>query len=163
MRGKVNCYTDGSCPVNPGPGGWAYVIVLPEGRGEPIEDSGYAERATNNTMEVQAALECMKRLIAEGLYQTVSINVWSDSRYVVNGFQSWRHLWADDDFDSCQKNRVLWREGHKLAEKFRAIRFNWVKGHRGHYYNERCDHMAGAAVKHGNRKQYVSTGNRRTK
>jgi ribonuclease HI len=148
---KLDCYTDGSCPVNPGPGGWAYVIAFDE----PIEQSGYVGKATNNTMEVMAAIKCLERLIAEGTHNLFQISVWSDSRYVVNGFQTWRHQWATFDFETCYKNRELWKQAHDLAEQFPRLRFKWLKGHSGHYHNTRCDHMAGAAVKIGNRRQYA--------
>lgn len=157
---KITCYTDGSCPVNPGPGGWAFAIVLDEHGFDNIEASGYAPAATNNTMELQAGIECMKRLLADNLDRNV-VTIHSDSRYVVTGMQVWRHDWAFHDFKVSMpnargvrepiKNAELWKSAHAEASKLKQVRFKWMRGHVGHYWNERCDHMAGAAVKHGNR------------
>lgn len=146
--------------MNPGPGGWAFAIVLHKHNLDNIEESGYAREATNNTMELQAGIECMKRLIQQEMHHhLVTIN--SDSRYVVTGMQVWRHDWAFFDFETSIKkadgsripikNGKMWKEAHELAERFHKVRFEWLRGHTGHYWNERCDHMAGAAVKHGNR------------
>lgn len=156
---SITGYTDGSCPVNPGPGGWAYVILL----GVPsdatvhtdatvIEESGYVRDATNNTMELFAAIELMRQAVAQNWHTRHRLIIWSDSKYVVYGMENYRHSWADYDFKGI-KNPELWKFAHKVAEKFPKghLRFEWLRGHVGHYWNERCDAMAGAAVKRGNR------------
>ena len=151
----ITGYTDGSCPVNPGPGGWAFVLlqgVALEG-GLLIESSGYVRTATNNTMELMAAIELMRHVVDQNLHNKRKLTVWSDSKYVVYGMENYRHTWADYDFKGI-KNPELWKFAHKVAEKFPKghLRFEWLRGHVGHYWNERCDAMAGAAVKRGNRK-----------
>jgi ribonuclease HI len=140
----ITAYCDGSCPVPHAEGGWAFAIIQ-EPEENTILGSGGVVVATNNTMELQAGLECMRALIAHGLHNQVCI-IWSDSQYVVNGMQTYRHLWKDDGWRDI-KNPELWKEMHETANEFRRVRFNWLKGHAGHYWNERVDAMAGAAMK----------------
>lgn len=147
----LHCYTDGSCPENAKgcltPGGWAFIVIMPDYN---VERAGYVPHATNNTMELQAVLECLKYLVQNDLKHH-TINIWCDSRYVVDGMELWRHHWERDDFAGV-KNAELWRWLHYHANKFRSVRLRWLKGHVGHFYNERCDALAGNAVKYGKRK-----------
>lgn len=158
IKRRVMCYTDGSCPRNPGPGGWAFAIVLEEDHGrENILDSGYELDATNNTMELTAGIRVLERLEKEKM-NDLPVFVHSDSRYVVDGMQQYRHAWAESNFkytnvNSPLKNGGLWRHANETANKFKRLRFMWLRGHVGHYWNEQCDAMAGRAVKIGNREQ----------
>ena len=56
---KVIIYTDGSCDVNPGPGGWA--ALLRSGRHEKVLQ-GHERDSTNNRMELTAALRALEAL-----------------------------------------------------------------------------------------------------
>ena len=58
---EVELYTDGACSGNPGPGGWAAIVIPGEG-GDPVELSGGERRTTNNRMELTAALEGLRSL-----------------------------------------------------------------------------------------------------
>ena len=51
---KVTIYTDGACSGNPGPGGWAAVLIAGEHK---KEISGGSKETTNNIMELTAILE----------------------------------------------------------------------------------------------------------
>ena len=56
---KIKVYTDGSCLGNPGPGGWAYVVV----DGDTISQmSGGAAETTNNRMELMAVINALTSL-----------------------------------------------------------------------------------------------------
>ena len=46
-------YTDGACSGNPGPGGWAAILLY---RDKRLEISGYEGHTTNNRMELMAAI-----------------------------------------------------------------------------------------------------------
>ena len=59
--GEALIWTDGACSGNPGPGGWA-AIVIPADGGDPIEHSGGERQTTNNRMELTAALEGLRSL-----------------------------------------------------------------------------------------------------
>ena len=49
---QVEIYTDGACSGNPGPGGWAAILIY---RDKRAELSGYEAHTTNNRMELMAA------------------------------------------------------------------------------------------------------------
>ncbi len=143
----VTIYTDGAARGNPGPGGYGAVLHYtdPAGTLHVKELSQGYERTTNNRMElwgVIAALEVLKR--------PCTIDLYSDSTYVVNAFnQHWVEGWVKRGWKNAQKEPVknvdLWK---RLLEAKRAheVRFHWVKGHAGHPENERCDQLACAAA-----------------
>jgi len=125
---------------------------------------GFAPQTTNNEMEVRAANELLKRLLYEDIgYENERITIWSDSKYCVYGFEVWRHKWAFEEFKRLGDKGKLelipnaneWRTGHELIEKFKDVKFRWVRGHVGHYWNERVDAMAGSAMKAGRRNMAV--------
>jgi len=57
-------FTDGSSLGNPGPGGWAAIILLQNksGRGRVFELGGRDKHTTNNRMELMALIEGLQRL-----------------------------------------------------------------------------------------------------
>src|ERR1700760_2775884 len=61
--GEPLVWTDGACSGNPGPGGWAAIVVGPDGA-KPVELSGGEGHTTNNRMEYTAALEGLRWLQA---------------------------------------------------------------------------------------------------
>lgn len=141
-QGPVIIYTDGACSYNPGPGGWAAVLLY----GEHVKEiSGGELQTTNQRMEMTAvaeALACLKR--------SSEVVVHSDSAYVINCFrQSWyvgwrRNGWKNSKGDPVQ-NRDLWERLLALVEGHK-VRFEKVKGHAGVAWNERCDELARQAV-----------------
>lgn len=135
---KVNLYTDGACSGNPGPGGWAAIL---EYSGHEKELSGYCEQTTNNRMEISAVV---KGLAA--LKEPCEVDVYSDSAYVINAFEKgWIEGWRRNGWKNSKKlpveNKDLWE---MLINKTKEhnVRWNKVKGHSGHDYNERCDALA---------------------
>ncbi|MDR0968006.1 MAG: hypothetical protein LBL99_00005, partial [Holosporaceae bacterium] len=77
---RVVVYTDGACRGNPGPGGWAALIVSDSGesRGEK-ELSGGEANTTNNRMEMISAINALKEL-----REPCEVELYSDSRYLIN-------------------------------------------------------------------------------
>jgi ribonuclease HI len=140
----IEVYCDGSCPQSGGVGGWAFAILLAD---EHLFCSGYEEVATNNTMELRAALMALREIRAREL-RKMPLKIITDSMYVVQGMNSWRHNWSLNDFASI-KNPGLWRRLHKHGQRCDDLRFEWVKGHAGNYWNEYVDKMAGKAQKAG--------------
>jgi len=134
----VKIYTDGSCSPNPGPGGWA-AVILPE-KGRKRELSGKVSGTTNNRMELQAALEALKSLPG-----TCEVELYTDSKYVQNGITSWIDNWRRRNWLTTGreevKNRDLW-EALDLVMKQHQVRWFWVKGHADNEYNERADELA---------------------
>ena len=125
----IQIYTDGSCLGNPGPGGWAYIIVQ-EGK-ERREGSGHCAATTNNRMEMIAAIEALKSLAAAR-----SVVLHSDSQLLIKTMTlGWKR----------NKNQDLWAELDQLAAVHR-ITWQWVRGHNGHPENEACDNLAQRAA-----------------
>src|ERR687889_1646323 len=90
--GEALVWTDGACRGNPGPGGWAAVVVLPGG-GEPVELSGHAAQTTNNRMEYTAALEGLRALPAGS-----SACIVTDSRLMLDSMTKWIAGWKRRDW-----------------------------------------------------------------
>ncbi|MDR2370343.1 MAG: ribonuclease HI [Treponema sp.] len=148
---KFTIYTDGGCSGNPGPGGWAYVIVEDDaGAGPAIveENWGAEQNTTNNRMElgaVIAALETLSRLSPA----PEAIRVYTDSQYVQKGISQWIHRWKLNNWQTNEKkpvkNQDLWRRLDELSGLF-LINWVWIKGHAGDLLNERCDRMTQKAI-----------------
>lgn len=117
-------YTDGSCMPNPGPGGWACVIL--DGDFE-IHDGGGELYTTNNKMELKAVIEGIKNCPDNS-----SIVIYSDSQYVINCATG---IWKKS------KNLELWDEYNKVTKRCKII-WQKVKAHSGDKYNELVDHLA---------------------
>lgn len=121
------------------PGGWAAVVAVPGG-GE-VELSGGAKGTTNNRMELIAAIKGLSK-VPRG----AKVKLVSDSQYVINGLQkgwakSWRRNgWYKSDGKKAL-NPDLWKTLLELTEQ-RQLFYEWVRGHNGHRYNERCDRLA---------------------
>ena len=77
--------TDGACSGNPGPGGWAVLIRFEDGSCEEL--GGNCSLTTNNRMELQAALEALKRLKQLPIHPNLEIR--TDSKYLIDGFTKW--------------------------------------------------------------------------
>ena len=138
---RVRLFTDGSCHGNPGPGGWAAVLEYGDQR---REITGNDPATTNNRMEMMAVLEGLRALKGPCV-----VEVWTDSRYVVDGMKSWLAAWKKRGWKTASKqpvkNEDLWR-ALDLESARHTVTWHWVKGHDGHPQNERCDELANEAI-----------------
>lgn len=139
---EVSIFTDGACSGNPGPGGWAAILVSGPHRKELSR--GY-RRTTNNRMELLAVIESLKSLKARS-----RVTVWSDSKYVVEAIEKgWAKGWRRNGWRKGDKkpalNPDLWEQLLNLLDQH-SVRFQWVRGHDGHAENERADQLAVAAI-----------------
>jgi ribonuclease HI len=138
---KVTIYTDGGCQGNPGPGGWAAVLLW---NGRTKELSGGAPETTNNRMALRAAIEGLGALRAP-----CENEVFTGSEYLRKGISEWIKGWKARGWQTRQKTPVknddLWRALDTAAQAHR-IQWRWVKGHAGNQHNERCDTLAREAV-----------------
>ncbi|HHW56620.1 MAG TPA: ribonuclease HI [Clostridia bacterium] len=139
----VEIYTDGACSGNPGPGGWAAVLIY---KGIKKEISGFEENTTNNRMELKAAIEGLK-----ALKRSCRVNLYSDSSYLINAFkEEWIEKWQKNNWLKSDKtpveNQDLWKE---LLEISKDHQINWikVKGHADNEYNNLCDKLATEQIK----------------
>ena len=140
---EVTIYTDGACSGNPGPGGWA-AILLYNSHEKVI--SGSHENTTNNRMELTAIIEALKCLKV-----SCRVNVFSDSEYVVRAFnEGWLEKWKSNGWITAGKrevkNRDLWDNLIQYM-KMHEIRYWKVKGHSGDEFNIRCDKLARESIK----------------
>ena len=138
---QVEVYTDGACSGNPGPGGWGAVLRYRfNGKVYEKELSGGDASTTNNRMELTAFIEALRQL-----KEPCEVRYCSDSQYVINGLQKgWAKGWKRRGWKRKGgelKNIELWQELDRLLGLHR-VNFNWLKGHDGHEYNERCDALA---------------------
>ncbi len=148
MTDKVIIFTDGACSGNPGPGGWAAILVSPLGKVREI--GGSEAHTTNNKMELTATLEALRMLSAVKKLSTKEIQLYTDSKYVIQGITQWVHGWKRNGWKTAEgkdvSNRELWIA---LDEMVRGFQVEWlyVPGHSGFPGNERCDEIAVAYSK----------------
>jgi len=139
---KVTIYTDGACSGNPGPGGYGVVMICGEGRKEL---SGGEPQTTNNRMEIMGVIAGL-----EALKQPCQVDLYSDSRYVVDAIEKgWVTRWQQNNWMRNKKeaalNVDLWERMLPLLDIHNVV-FHWVKGHAGQTENERCDVLARQAI-----------------
>ncbi len=147
----VKLFTDGAARGNPdGPGGYGAILEYIDKKGQlhTKELSQGYEKTTNNRMELLAVIVGL-----ENLNCSCEVDVFSDSKYVVDAFnQHWIDGWIKKDWKRGKnepvKNVDLWKRLIAVKEKHQ-VTFNWVKGHDGHPQNERCDELATTAADGG--------------
>lgn len=135
---EVTLYTDGSCKINPGPGGWCAILVY--GNNEKVI-SGGEKNTTNNRMELMAVIKAL-----EALKEPCRVKLVSDSKYVIDGLSlGWAKGWRSRGWKKSDKspalNPDLWGKLLDLTD-VHSLSYEWIKGHAGHPYNERCDSVA---------------------
>ncbi len=139
---EVTIYTDGGCRPNPGPGGWGAVLLFPGS--DPRELSGGKPKATNNRMELVAAIEALGALAEPHRVELVT-----DSSYLKKGITEWLPVWLSKGWKTAGKktvkNRDLWQELEKAME-IHDVTWRWTKGHAGNRWNEVADQLASAAI-----------------
>ena len=140
---SVTIYTDGACSKNPGPGGWAAVLIYKQ---NIKEISGCEPDTTNNRMELTAAVEGLR-----ALKQSCLVDLYTDSAYLHNGFTlGWLYNWQRNGWKTSNKrpveNQDLWTQLLELSNKHK-VTWHEVKGHSDIEYNNRCDELARGEIK----------------
>jgi len=141
-------FTDGACSGNPGPGGWAAILLWPHGR--VLELAGGETQTTNNRMEMRSAIAVLR---AAADFPS-ALEIRADSTYVITGITSWIFSWKRKNWKNSAGdpvlNRDLWEEMDALVSARGRHRLMWrhVRGHSGVPGNERCDELA-VAFSHG--------------
>ncbi len=162
--GKVMIFTDGACSGNPGPGGWAAILLSPLGKVKEI--GGHEPHTTNNKMELVATLEALRLLANVKQLSTKEIRLYTDSKYVIQGITQWIHGWRKNGWKNSTgqdvANRELWQAlSDEVLKNGFKVEWLYVPGHMGFAGNERCDEIAVAFSKgwstdlfQGNAKDY---------
>jgi len=142
MTLQVTLYTDGACSGNPGPGGWACVLLYKDLK---RRISGFENHTTNNKMELMGVIHGL-----ETLTRPMPVLIITDSQYVKNAFTAgWLDNWQKNGWKTKSgdpvKNQDLWLQLSLLQRKH-TLSWQWVKGHSGNEYNEMCDELARNAI-----------------
>lgn len=142
MSERIVIYTDGACRGNPGPGGWGAVLRF---RGKEKRLHGGDPQTTNNRMELLAVIRALEALKSGGQ----QIDLYSDSRYVLQGIEDWLPGWKARGWKTAArkpvKNVELWQALDELAGQH-DIRWHWVRGHSGDPGNELADELANLGI-----------------
>ena len=137
----IEMFTDGGCRGNPGPGGWGALLRY---KHHIKELKGHQREATNNQMELMAAIRAF-----ETLNKPCRVKITTDSQYVKNGMTQWVAGWKRKGWKTASnqpvKNQVLWQR-LEAATETHIVEWFWVKGHSGHPENERVDELANIAI-----------------
>ena len=92
-----------------------------------------------------AAIEGLS-VVPEG----ASVELVSDSQYVLKGLSEWRAGWERKGFKNSKgeivANLALWKRLFSIADA-RRVTTRWVRGHNGDVYNERADALANTALR----------------
>ena len=142
---EVQLYSDGACSGNPGPGGWAFLLLHPA-TGKSLERSGGERETTNNRMELQAVIEGLSTL-----KRPSRVELFTDSVYVGKGMSEYMPKWKANGWRRKEgtkfvplKNEDLWRRLDELLSRH-TVKYTRVAGHSGHIENDRVDGLAVAA------------------
>jgi ribonuclease HI len=148
--GEALVWTDGACSGNPGPGGWAAIVVAQDA-GAPVELSGGEAATTNNRMEYTAALEGLRSLPAGS-----RVCVVTDSQLMLNSMTTWIAGWKRKGWKTAGgqpvKNQDLVKALDAEIARHAEVRWHWVRGHETgteHAHkalNDRADRLAVAAA-----------------
>lgn len=137
----ITIYTDGGCHGNPGPGGWACVVIAD---GDARQLSGGEKFTTNNKMELTAAISALSVVYNTERLRSCPVKLHIDSQYVKNGITSWIFGWKKKGWLTADKkpvkNKELWEKLDALNLALN-VKWIWVKGHAGVEYNELCDQL----------------------
>lgn len=135
---KLTVYTDGSARLNPGPGGWAFLIMGDE-TDDMILSYGSIDDTTNNRMEMMAVINALVKI--QSIDSSSSVVVYTDSKYVEGTINNgWLNKWIKNSFKG-KKNVDLWVILYGLICSMN-VEFRWVKGHNTDIYNKLVDHYA---------------------
>ena len=145
---EIKIYTDGACVGNPGPGGWAAVILL---ENEKKELFGGERLTTNNRMELIATIKALEYCVEQKAKQPLLklIKIYTDSKYVKEGITVWINTWEKNNWKTSDKKNVknvdLWKRLKELV-KSKQIEWHWIKGHSEDPMNDLADELAKKAT-----------------
>jgi len=144
----VTIYTDGACTGNPGPGGWAAIIITENSKKEIF---GGEKMTTNNRMELMAAIKALEYTLSQNKKNILldHIKIFTDSLYLKEGITVWINNWEKNKWKTSSKKNVknydLWKKLQELTQS-KKIDWFWVKAHSNNPNNEMVDILAKKAI-----------------
>ena len=144
----IKIYTDGACVGNPGPGGWAAIILV---ENEKKELFGGEKLTTNNRMELTAAIKALEYCAnqEEKQLSLKNVRIFTDSTYVKEGITVWINNWEKNNWKTADKKNVknvdLWKKLKELIQS-NQVEWNWIKGHSEDAMNNLADKLAKKAT-----------------
>ena len=140
---SIDLFSDGAAEPNPGKGGYGIILSW---EGIQREISQGFKMTTNNRMELLGVIVGL-----ENLKTKAHVNVYTDSRYVIDGIEKgWAKKWKENNWYRNKKEKAinidLWERLLDSISKNEEVIFHWIKGHNGHTENERCDWLATQAI-----------------
>ena len=141
---EIKIYTDGACSGNPGPGGWAAIIIEKD---KVKKLFGGEKLTTNNRMELTAAIKALEYCVSKKENQLALeyIKIFTDSNYVKDGITVWVNNWEKNNWKTADKKNVknvdLWKRLKELT-KSNKIDWFWIKGHSNDPMNDLADKLA---------------------
>ena len=145
---EVTIYTDGACAGNPGPGGWAAIIITKNSKKKIF---GGEKMTTNNRMELMAAIKALEYTLLQNKKNILldPIKIFRDSLYLKEGITVWINNWEKNNWKTSNKKNVknhdLWKKLQELT-KSKKIDWFWVKAHSNNPINEMVDTLAKKAI-----------------
>ena len=145
---KIKIYTDGACVGNPGPGGWAAIILTKSSKKEIF---GGEKLTTNNRMELTATIKALEYCTEQEGKQPLlkEIEIYTDSTYVKEGITVWINRWEKNNWKTANKKSVknvdLWKKLKELVKR-NPVEWKWVKGHSNDPMNDLADELAKKAT-----------------
>ncbi len=145
---EIKIYTDGACIGNPGPGGWAAIILIGNDKKEIF---GGEKLTTNNRMELTAAIKALEYCaqLEKKQLSFKHIKIFTDSIYLKDGITIWINKWEKNNWKTADKKNVknvdLWKQLKQLV-KLEKIDWCWVKGHSDDPMNDLADALAKKAT-----------------
>tara|TARA_Y100001970_G_scaffold287961_1_gene413949 strand:+ start:7896 stop:8843 length:948 start_codon:yes stop_codon:yes gene_type:complete len=140
-KSDVSIYTDGACDPNPGPGGWAAIIIIDS---QQKQLQGSELNTTNNRMELLAVINALSYL-----KPNCKITLHTDSKYVQKGITEWIAKWKSNNWKNSKKqpvaNQDLWKKLINVID-LHQINWKWVKGHSDNYFNNLVDSIARSSI-----------------
>ena len=143
----IHIYTDGACSGNPGPGGWCSILFDEKKESDLNVLKGGEKLTTNNKMELRAFIEGVSH--AKNHFAENKLEIYCDSKYVIDGIESWLPNWKKRGWKTSDKKPVKnLDEWMKIDELIQDLDFKliWVKGHNENKYNEMADKYAVAEI-----------------
>jgi len=141
LTATIEIYTDGACRGNPGPGGWGVLLIAGDRRKTMY---GGERETTNNRMELTAAIEALNALNGSRM-----VTLHTDSKYVMEGVNSWMDGWKQRGWKTADKkpvkNQDLWQVLDEAVARH-EINWKWVRGHTGVAGNEEADALANRGI-----------------